>query len=224
MKRILFAALLLGTSAPAFAQDGSEMSPAPYAEIGVGLDIVPDVSTQTYSITSGTNTATGKVNLNYDTGFAAGAELGYAGLGIPQLRFGIGYDYLEGTFRSGQVVGTVNGTSGSFSFTRADVASLGASLDNDVNLVSGNVYYSLPMVGPIRPYIGAGAGVAFVANAGSNFAASATAGFRMALTDNSYFGVRYRYYWVNSPTDDAGIHYEDVTAHSVMAILGMYLD
>lgn len=223
MKRIIFAALLLGTSVPAFAQ-GPEMSPAPYVEVGVGLDIVPDVSTQTYTITSGVNTASGKVNLNYDTGLAAAAEVGYAGLGIPELRFGLGYDYLEGTFRSGQVTGTVNGTSGTFSFTRADVASLGASLDNDVNLVSGNLYYSLPMVGPIRPYIGGGAGVAFIANAGSNFAASATAGFRMALTDSAYFGVRYRYYWVNSPTDDAGIHYEDVTAHSVMAILGVYLD
>ena len=93
MKRIVFAALLLGTTVPAFAQEAG-MSPAPYAEIGVGLDIVPDVSTQTYTITSGVNTATGKVNLNYDTGFAAAAEVGYAGLGIPELRFGLGYDYL----------------------------------------------------------------------------------------------------------------------------------
>jgi opacity protein-like surface antigen len=223
MKRILFAALLLGTSIPAFAQE-PDMSPTPYAEIGVGLDIVPDVSTQTYTFTSGANTGTGKINLNYDTGFAAAAELGYAGLGIPQLRLGIGYDYLEGTFRSGQIVGTVNGAPGSLSFTRNNIASLGSSLDNDINLVSGNLYYSLPMVGPIRPYIGGGAGVAFITNAGSNFAASATAGFRMAITDEAYFGVRYRYYWVNSPTDDGGIHYEDVTAHSVMAILGMYLD
>jgi len=223
MKPIVFAAMLLGLSTPAFAQEEA-MQPAPYAEIGVGVDIVPDVSTQTYTLTSGTNTATGKINLNYGTGLAGGAEVGYAGLGIPQLRLGLGYDYLEGTFRSGKIIGTLNGTSAAFPFTRADIAPLGDSLDNDIHLVSGNLYYSLPMVGPIRPYIGGGAGAAFISNAGSNFAASVSAGFRMAITDEAYFGVRYRYYWVNSPTDDSGNHYEDVTAHSVMAILGMYLD
>jgi opacity protein-like surface antigen len=223
MKRMLFAVMLLGASSPVLAQEPGIL-PAPYAEIGVGLDIIPTVSTLPFTITSGTNTGTGKVNLDYDTGFAAGAEVGYAGVGIPELRLGLGYDYLEGTFRSGHLVGTVNGVPGSLSFNRADVTSLGGSLDNDVNLVTGNIYYSLPMVGPIRPYFGGGAGAAFIANAGSEFAVTATAGFRMALTDQAYVGLRYRFYRVEGPTDDTGIRYEPLETHSVMAILGVYMD
>jgi opacity protein-like surface antigen len=223
MKRKLFAALLLASSAPAFAQESAGV-PAPYFELGVGVDIVPTVSTQTYTITSGTTTATGRVDLDYDTGLAGGAELGYAGVGIPELRLGVGYDYLEATFRSGQVVGTVNGTPGTFSFSRAGVASLGASLDNDVHLVTGNAYYSLPMVGPIRPYFGVGVGSAFIQNAGSNLAVTATAGFRWAMTDQAYMGLRYRFYRVEGPTDDIGIKYESIMTHSVMAMLGVYMD
>jgi opacity protein-like surface antigen len=228
MKRILSALLLLGVSgpalSPAWAQEEAAKLPSPYMELGVGVNMVPTVSTQTYTLTSGPNTATGRIDLDYDTGFAAGAEVGYAGLGIPELRFGVGYDYLEGTFSSGKVVGSVNGASGSFPFTRADITALGASLDNVIHLVSGNVYYSLPMVGPVRPYFGVGAGSAFISHADAQFALTATAGFRMALTDQGYFGLRYRFYRMDGPVDNLGIHYEPVMSHSVMAILGAYLD
>jgi opacity protein-like surface antigen len=223
MKRILCAAFLLTSASPVFAQEPLGL-PAPYAEIGVGAVFVPTVSTQTYTLTSGTTSATGKVDLNYDTGITAGAEVGYAGVGTPELRLGLGYDYLEGHFSNGLVVGTVNGTPGSFAFTRADVASLGASLDNDVHVLMGNAYWSFPMVGPVRPYVGGGLGAAFISNAGTNFALSATAGFRVALTDQSYLGLRYRFYRVEGPTDDIGIKYQPIIAHSVMAMLGMYLD
>jgi len=68
-------------------------------------------------------------------------------------------------FASGHLVGTVNRRARfRCRLNRADVTSLGGSLDNDVNLVTGNIYYSLPMVGPIRPYFGGGAGAAFIAN------------------------------------------------------------
>jgi len=223
MKHTLIAALLLVSSLPALAQEVTAV-PAPYFELGVGMNIVPTVSTQTYTLTSGPNTATGKIDLDYDTGLAGGAELGYAGIGIPQLRLGVGYDYLEGKFASGVITGTVNGTSGSLPFSRADIASLGGSLDNDVHVVTGNAYYSLPMVGGIRPYFGGGVGAAFIQNAGSNLALTATAGFRWELTEQSYLGLRYRFYRVEGPTDDLGIRYEPIMTHSVMAMLGMYMD
>lgn len=224
MKRVISALLLLGASAasPAWAQE--EFKPAPYLELGVGLNMVPTVSTQTYTLTSGTNTATGRIDLDYDTGLAAGAELGYAGLGIPELRAGVGYDYLEGKFSNGKVVGAVNGTAGTFPFTRADISALGASLDNDIHLVSGNLYYSLPMVGPVRPYIGGGAGVAFISQADAQFALSATAGLRMALSEHGYMGLRYRFYRMEGPVDSLGIQYEPVMAHSFMVMLGGYFD
>jgi len=224
MRHTLIAAILLASSSlPALAQEGAA-APAPYFELGVGMDIVPTVSTQTYTLKAGTNTATGRIDLDYDTGLAGSAELGYAGVGIPELRLGVGYDYLEGKFASGLVTGTVNGTSGSLPFSRADIAALGGSLDNDVHVVTGNAYYSLPMWGGIRPYFGGGIGAAFIQNAGSNLALTATAGFRWALTEQAYLGLRYRFYRVEGPTDDLGIRYEPIMTHSVMAILGMYMD
>ena len=224
MKRIFSALLLLGVSAmsPAMAQE--EFKPSPYLELGVGLNIVPTVSTQTYTLNSPPNTASGRIDLDYDNGLAAGAELGYAGLGIPELRAGVGYDYLEGTFSNGKVVGSVNGTAGTLPFTRADITALGASLDNDIHLVTGNLYYSLPMVGPVRPYIGGGAGMAFISQADAQFALTATAGFRMALSEHGYFGLRYRFYRMEGPVDSLGIRYEPVMAHSFMVMLGGYFD
>ena len=159
MKNSFCAVLLLASSASAIAQEKAAV-PAPYFELGVGMNIVPTVSTQTYTLTAGANRATGRIDLDYDTGLAGGAEIGYAGVGIPELRLGVGYDYLEGKFASGLVTGTVNGTSGSLPFSRADIAALGGSLDNDVHVVAGNAYYSLPMWGGIRPYIGGGVGAA----------------------------------------------------------------
>jgi len=198
--------------------------PAPYFELGVGVNIVPTVSTQTYTVTSGTTTASGRIDLDYDTGLAGGAEFGYASVGIPELRLGVGYDYLEGKFLSGVITGTVNGTSGSFPFSRADITSLGGSLDNDVHVVTGNAYYSLPMWGPIRPYFGGGIGAAFIQNAGTNLALTATAGLRWAMTDQAYMGLRYRFTRVEGPTDEIGLKYEPIMSHSVMAMLGVYLD
>jgi opacity protein-like surface antigen len=223
MRLFSFAAILLASSVPALAQEPVPQ-PGPYMELGIGVNIIPTVSTQTYTVTSGTTTASGKIDLDYDSGLAGGAEVGYAGVGIPQLRLGLGYDYLEGKFASGVVRGTVNGTTGTFSFSRADLTSLGASLDNDVHVVTGNAYYSLPMVGAIRPYIGGGIGAAFIQNAGSNLALTASAGFRWAVTDQAYIGLRYRFYRVEGPTDDIGIKYEPIMTHSVMAIIGAYLD
>jgi opacity protein-like surface antigen len=223
MKRVFFAVFLSASPLPAIAQ-AIETRPTPYFEVGAGVNIVPTVSTQTYTVTSGTTTASGKIDLDYDAGLAGGVEAGYASIGIPELRLGVGYDYLEGKFSSGVVRGTVNGTSGSFSFSRADVTSIGASLDNDVHVVTGNAYYSLPMWGGIRPYFGGGVGAAFIQNAGSNLAITATAGFRWSLTDEAYMGIRYRFYRVEGPTDSIGIKYEPIMTHSVMAMLGVYMD
>jgi hypothetical protein len=37
-------------------------------------------------------------------------------------------------------------------------------------------------------------------------------------------GLRYRFHRVEGPTNDLGIKYEPIMTHSVMAILGMYMD
>lgn len=216
MKRMLIAALLLTSSVPAFAQS--------YAELGFGATFAQSLSTPAYTVTSGANTATGKVDLDYDMGLAAGAEVGYAGIGLPELRLGLGYDFLESNFHAGKVTGTVNGTPGSFSFDRNLVNALGGSLDNDMNLVTGNAYYDLPAVGWLQPYVGVGLGGAFIDNADTSLALTASAGFRVTLNDSAYLGVRYRYYRIDGTTTNAGIKYDSFGTNSVMAIVGLKLD
>lgn len=220
MKRLIpfFIALLL----PGTAFADLDL-PAPYAEVAVGASFIPMVSTNTYTLDIDENTATGHANLNYDTAFTVGAEAGYAGVGMPEIRLGVAYEYLDARFDNGVLVGTVNGEPGSLPFTRTDVNSLGIDLDSSVQVVSGNVYYSLPLVACVRPYIGAGLGAAIVEHASTELAATATAGFRASLSDNVYVGLRYRYYWIEGPTDDLGIKFNAITNHSLMAFIGFYL-
>jgi len=73
-------------------------------------------------------------------------------------------------------------------------------------------------------YFGGGIGAAFIQNAGTNLALTATAGLRWAMTDQAYMGLRYRFTRVEGPTDEIGLKYEPIMSHSVMAMLGVYLD
>lgn len=218
MKSVIFAGLLLASSSVA------ALAGQPYAEIGLGATFGQSLSTKTYTLNSGANTATGRADLDYDMGLAAGAEVGYAGVILPEVRVGLDYDFLESNFHSGKVIGTVNGAAGSFAFDRATVLSLGGNLDYDSHLVTANAYYDLPSVGVLQPYVGAGLGGAFINNAGDSFAVTATAGFRVPLNNSLYLGARYRFYHINSTRDNSGVAFDSYGTHSIMAMLGVNLD
>jgi opacity protein-like surface antigen len=220
MKRLLIGILFFTAPTCALAQDDGKLN-ALYTEFSVGASFIPEVSTKTITITDGVDTATGRINLNYDTALTVGAEVGIAGVGIPEVRLAVGYEFLQARFDSGVAVGTVNGVSGSLAFTRADVASFGIDLDNDVHLVTGNIYYDLPDWGRVTPYLGVGVGAAFIQNADTQLAVTASAGIRIPLNDNIYAGVRYRYYHISGPTDDFGIEYDAISNHSIMLLLGI---
>jgi opacity protein-like surface antigen len=222
MKRILAAALLCLPCA-AHAQNDANL-PANYAEISLGASFLSTVNTDTYSLTYGATSATGKVKLGYDTSLIAGAELGVAGVGMPEIRLGVGYEYMPIRLSSATVVGTVNGVSNSVTFSRADVSGAGLSFDDDVHLVTGNVYYSLPLVGPVRPYVGLGVGAAMIQHADTQLAITGTLGVRAALSEQAYVGLRYRFYRIQGPTDSLGISYSPIMNQSVMALLGFYMD
>ncbi len=192
-----------------------------YTELSLGASFIPTVSTKTYTITDGINTATGRIDLKYDTSLTAGVEVGAAGVGVPEIRLGLAYDYLRANFSSGVVVGTLNGAPGSFAFNRSDLSSIGITLDNSVHVLTGNVTYDLPNWGALTPYLGGGAGAAFIEHANTELVLTGTAGVRVAINDYMYAGLRYRFYRISGPTDTFGIRYEDISNHSVMVLFGM---
>jgi opacity protein-like surface antigen len=222
MKPVLIAAFVLLPCA-AWAQTTANL-PATYGEVALGASFLSSVNTDTYSFTYGANSATGKIKLGYDTAVTAGVEMGVAGVGMPEIRLGVGYEYLPARFSSATVVGTINGVASSATVSRAQVEGAGLTLDNDVHLVTGNAYYSLPLVGPVRPYVGLGVGAAIIQNADTQLALTGTLGVRAALSDQAYVGLRYRFYRIEGPTDSLGISYSAITNQSVMALLGFYMD
>jgi len=204
--------------------DDQPALPAPYGEVAIGASFIPSVHTDTYTINFEGNTATGHIDLNYKTGFTGTAELGYAGIFSPDLRLGVAYDIVDAVFSNGLITGTVNGVPASLSFTKADANAVGINLSNTVNMFSGQAYYSLPLVWQFRPYIGVGAGAAIIEHASTEPAFTATAGFRSGIAGSAYWGIRYRFYWINGPKDDLGIRYQAITNHSVMVVFGTYFD
>lgn len=223
MKGATVAAILIAIPTTAYAQDQGTL-PVSFAEVSLGASFVPTIRTKTYTITNGIDTATGHIDLNYGTALTAGAEVGILGGLFPKVGFSLSYDYIQARFDHGLIVGTLNGVPGSIAFNRNDVSSFGLSLDNDVHVVAANIFFSPWESGAIHPYLGVGAGAAIISRADSEFALTATAGVRADISDDVYVGVRYRYHYITGPTDDFGIRYDGINNHSVMAILGVYLD
>ena len=220
MKRALVVGLFSLLPTFAYAQDGGSPYTL-YTELAVGASFIPTVSTKVYTVSDGIDTASGKIDLNYDTALTAGVEFGLARVGVPELRIGVAYEFVQARFDNGEVVGTLNGVPGSLSFNRSDVASFGIDLDNDVHLVTGNIYYDLPNWGALTPYLGGGIGAAFIEHANAELALTATAGVRAWISDYAYLGLRYRYYYISGPTDDFGIQYNGISNHSIMVLFGM---
>ena len=73
----------------------------------------------------------------------------------------------------------------------------------------------------LQPYIGVGAGWAFIEEADSSFALSGTLGARFPITDNAYLGARYRLQWISGPTTDDGVDLDSFLNHGVSAMIGV---
>jgi opacity protein-like surface antigen len=223
MRILIATALFCAIPTLACAQDDGTL-PVSFAEVSLGASFIPTIRTKTYTLSDGIDTATGHIELNYSTGLTAGAEVGILSGLFPRIGFSISYDYLQARFDHGLITGTLDGVPGSLAFTRSDVASFGINLDNDVHLIAGNVFYNPWEQGRIHPYIGGGVGVAIISHTDTQAAVTATAGVRADLSDDFYVGVRYRYFYVTGPTDSLGIRYDSLSNHSVMAMIGVYLD
>jgi len=156
---------LLGVSILAIST--SAQAASPYIEGQAGITMINDVETDTYSGSSGGITWTNvKAEIDYDNAFTLGAEIGVSDFGVNNLRVGVGAKRLEAKLSSVELSGTTtDGTTtltGPAKFSRDDVNSIGADLDNTIALYSVNAYYDFDVHEKITPFggeflVGAGA-------------------------------------------------------------------
>jgi outer membrane protein OmpA-like peptidoglycan-associated protein len=131
--------------------------------------------------------ASGSTNANWNTGWAAGGMIGYDFVG-PRVE-------LEGIYRDNTGTITLPGVGGG-----------GAGVDMNQVSVMANVLYDFNAGGVIVPYIGAGAGVAFInANLGggssssTQFAYQAMIGVGYNIDPQIRLNLEGRYYGTTSP-------------------------
>jgi len=202
-------------------------SAQPYLEGQIGTAIVEDVSGTLIVRGSGFNQAIGIEN-SYDDALTLGGEFGFKNI-IPnsniRMALGITAFEIELETATASIAGTTfNGTaiSGSVTFTRDQLATVGVSFDNDVRIFGLNTYLDLSKDTTFVPYIGLGLGLADIENAEDmEFAASFMFGGNYMITDNAYIGAKGGYHNIFGPTDKLGIEYDDVNAWTFNIALGI---
>ena len=198
-----------------------------YIEGHVGTAFIDDVSATLLPRDTGFNQNIG-VESEYDDALSLGGEFGFTSV-VPNsnIRVGFGVTTFEAeleTLTASTSGTTFNGTtiSGSLTFTRAQLLSVGADLDTDVRIFGVNTYYDLATNADFVPYVGLGLGLADIEDAEDNeFAASFMIGGRYMITDNAYIGAKGAYHYVLGITDEAGIEYDDITAWTINVVLGI---
>jgi hypothetical protein len=196
-----------------------------YFEGSVGTALIAQVDTSTYSFTDGSgNVYSGNGILNYGPSITAGVEAGIAGLDGGNVRLGISYDFIRTSLDSAGISGTFNGTPvGTITVTNALIRSAGFDFDTTVHAITANAYYNLPLIGEvIRPYAGLGVGAAILEHADTKFTVTGTLGFRYAISDAAYIGMKYKFFYIDSPTTDFGVRFSPVFANTISAMIGFY--
>lgn len=217
MRKLLLAAVLAAFPSAVHAQATGLVG---YLEGSVSLLLIPNVESEPYAIDTGSGIFDGTVDLDFGNNFMYGVEAG-ASTGL--WRFGVSYDRAELELDSGTAVGTLNGSPFQATVSNDAIGAYGVAANNIFQLIQGNVYYNLPLLGTdIRPYIGLGAGAAIIEHADSELVISATAGMRFALGPFAYMGAKYRYSIVTGPTYDSGVPLEKFGFHTFSVLLGLY--
>ncbi|MFZ5782843.1 MAG: OmpA family protein, partial [Pseudomonadota bacterium] len=185
MKKMLVGAALL-VAAPVCAQAQSLQPGGAYVGLEGGLNWMLNNSfTSTVTVApffTGSSTA----NASFNTGYVLGGVVGYDFVG-PRIE-------LEGAYRENNGTLTVNGINGSAGINFSQIS------------VMGNVYYDFMAGGSIVPYIGAGAGVAFL-NVGAlastmtstQFAYQGMVGVGYNIDSTFRLNLEGRYYGTTTP-------------------------
>ena len=197
-----------------------------YAEGQIARTQVQDVDSTT-SAASGAWSAAVSGSLEYDPSVEYGIELGVRAIAGTRFRAGFSYSQFEAEFEKGTASAALsyNGTtvlSGAGSFTRADLQNAGVTADNKVKVYSLNGYYDFEAGKGVTPYLGLGVGLSDIENANDKeFTLAGYAGVNYDLTEKFYLGIRGSLRRVSGPTDSFNINYDDVTAWSIGAVLGV---
>jgi len=132
----------------------------------------------------------GGVNVQPNTGFAVGGSIGYDFVG-PRVE-------VEGVFRS---------NTGNLNFAPVGFGNANLGFKNEQVAIMGNLFYDFNAGGVIVPYIGAGAGVAFIngfAGGGSSnstqFAYQGILGVGWNINETVRLNLDGRYYGTTNPT------------------------
>ena len=144
MKRMVVGAALLA-AAPFAAQAQSLQPGGVYVGLEGGLNWIFNSSFNS-TISTGFGTGSFQTNASWNTGYVLGAQLGYDFVG-PRIE-------LEGAYRANSGTLGFGGTAGT------------AGINFQQINVMGNFYYDFMAGGAFVPYVGVGAGVAFL-NAGA---------------------------------------------------------
>jgi opacity protein-like surface antigen len=197
-----------------------------YAEGQIARTQVQDVDSNT-SAASGLWSASVSGSLEYDPSIEYGIELGIRAIAGTRFRVGLSYSQFEAEFKEGTASAALsyNGSavlSAAGSFTRADLQNVGVTADNKVKVYSLNGYYDFEAGKGVTPYLGLGVGLSDIENANDKeFTLAGYAGVNYDLTEKLYLGIRGALRRVSGPTDSFDIKYDDITAWSVGAVLGV---
>lgn len=192
-----------------------------YIEGNIGAAFVSDIDVDV------DGTPPGTISLDLGTELLFGAEVGVTGIGnANNLRFGLGLDHLSADLEGVTASGFGLPGSGSFSCSELEMESGGdvtcSDLEITTNILSANAYIDLNMGNEmgIIPFIGVGAGYAFIEDSDAELALSGSLGARLLLGNNGYIGGRYRFQWING-TSDGDFSYDSITSHGLSVILGL---
>ena len=195
-----------------------------YIEGHLNYNQVNDVDTTTITDTVAGVDIVGKLTNEYDSDIGLGFEVGVTNDGS-NIRFGLSYSEskieLKKLTGSGTVTDGTTTVNFAVSATKADLASVGLSYDNDVKSYSLNAYYDFKTNRTFTPYVGVGLGQADIENANDKeVSQSLYLGGRHSVNDQMYVGLKGAYTMIDGPTDKLGLSYDDITHKSVSLIVG----
>ena len=201
MKRVLVAALLL--AALPFAACAQNLNGFYVGARGGAnwlLNTSANINSSVTVLGRGTGRMSGPVALDFDTGWAAGGFVGYDFVG-PRLEIETLYRDNKAMFTGTVPIAGV----GNFTFLNTNTAEV------QQTSVMANLYYDFFAKNAFTPYVGAGAGVAFVHTRltrfgaltdsdDTEFAYQAIVGVAYKATRNVRISVDGRYYGTLNPT------------------------
>ena len=196
-----------------------------YIEGHVNYNQVDDVDVDNIGTSGGLTFSNMDASLDYDSDNGLGFEVGAINVSDSNLRIGLSYSEQKIDLKKASGTGTVTDGTTTIDFavsaTKAELASIGLSFENDVKSYSLNAYYDLETNGTFTPYVGVGLGQVDIENANDKeLSKSLYLGARHSIDDNMYLGIKGTHTIIDGPSDKLSISYDDITIKSLSLIVG----